>query len=1286
MPSLDEILSGSPEELLDWINAPVDPEKEADWLDVTNSRKTKGNAEVRKALSQSRAMDRRAEMLGEEPFPEKKPSFISRFLDTLDTPRQFVTGNIASLVGKEGYGDLEFLDAGSKGTTENITTGDLLRDTDYFRDRPIQRGVAGFLGDVLTDPLSFISPFGNAARTGGLALSREALQTIKGTETGSQIFNRLKETKAEQLLADAVAKHGPEGAEKLSGYLRKQAGREAAEPFTKLAILRDQKNQRALKIGNVGADALTASDEEMAAKALEISNQLGLSGVDATNVFDTLETLVRRPSIRLSGPLAGAGTLGKLPIFGSRDAEIAVVTPASEFAYNALANGWYGTVANVKSAVARGLENNPESVLWNTADAIGSTLLKANKTAVKFASLLSKRVQASGRLFGPNVYKDSINELARARGVLAEQAAKEAEVIFGDLATQPGSQEMFSKMSGILQAYPVIEAGGMQEIERLYGPKASLLVQNVRNIFDDLAKKETEAGLLGKTIEGYVFQMHNPKSGLDDEGSEVWNILKNQFSGQNGTPDFSAQRTFANIKAAKAAGYAPDENLFNVVAARLFHSKQAFAEKEFFERLAYQFAMRPEVYKKLLAATMDASAVTRKAAQNAISSLDLALDPEAAARQSGARFTSGGKLLDLDNYDNIRRAIQEFETNPRTFKNNPEKLQELRAALAEQGHMGLRLDDAERAAIGRSEQLWKDSISMIPGRHGESAVARAGANTLSKALQKQIAKDGDEEFWNSALPNGFVDAVNESLHGKNLLQTIAQGLRNKQGAEGELRSPLLRIASGYQDWTRFLKKTATIPWPAYWARNLTSAFFQPLQSVAALGESLNPFRIYRNARLLADPTRTILTETGERLTGRELLAEINAAGMTTKDTMASEFLNAYADQVGRISSAVKMNVPGLRETAEREAVKREGGILRRTGQKAVDFGQAMEAFGRQHVYMHLRLSGHDATSAAAMANRYMVDYQNGKTEFERNVLNNIFFFYAFSRGNAANMFMQMAMKPGALTTQLHAFDNVAETLKDPESYNHDPDYEDLIKTTRTDAQLSKYVGTNKLTGLPRVLVGAGLPVEDIGRYLEVANTFTRPGKLTWKEAMLSGGDAVQKSLELLLSQANPVLKTGLELLAKKDFYFDRPITDATLRKFPAWERDMPKVIHAVTGAWAIPDEVWKGLDKVTKTALGGTDNGDGTYTINPYAMMVLTKLLGAGRAINTRKFLTDPGVSNAEKIGRFTSGLNVREIDPETTLAYQGAKDREEYYQARDIPTSKKKFLQRRTLESSEEE
>lgn len=1276
MPTLDEILS--------YLDQPVDPEKDAGFLAEINARKSQGNASVRRQVNASRTMDKRAEQLGIEAFPDPKPSLLSRIFDTLDTPRQFVAGDIAKLTGREGYSDLGFLDAGAKGTQENLTTGEMLEDTDYFKDKPIRRGIAGFVGDVLTDPLSFISPFGSAVKKGGLSLSKEAIQTVHGLETGAEIANRLAETNKARLISEATAKYGDVLPEGLQGTLEARGSLEAGEPFNAYNLLRE-KRKDVLRAGSVSGEVDATLHADLAKKAVGLADDLGVeftigkTGAEtATGIFDTLDTLVRKPSIRISGPLAGAGTLGKLPLFGSRDVDIPGVTAASELAYQALADGYYGTVATVKKGIQKGLENDPESILWNLADKVGDTLLKANKGAVKFASLLSRRVQASGKLFGSAASANAVSELARSRGLLQLQATQETEALFGGLAKQPGSDEMFKKMTSVLQAYPDIEKGGVQKITELYGPEAGEALRRARFVFDDLAAKETEAGILGKTLEGYVYQMHTPKAGMDDAGSHAWSEIQGYFGPPGSTPDFSLQRTFANISKAKAAGYAPDENLFNIVAARTAHSKQAFAEKDFFERLAYQNSMSPAAYQKLLAATMSESATIRRNAQNAISSLDLALDPDAAfkAQYPDAKFASPGKLMTTTNYDELRQTHNEFEAAPESFL-DPERQQRLAAMLEKKTELGLDFSDAERMKIEALEKVNAQSLAMIPGRHGESAIARAGANTLNGAMRRELKNLSPEEteFWNSALPNGFVDTVDESLHGKNLLQSLAQGLRSKTGPHAELRSPILKMVSGYQDWTRFLKKTATLPWPAYWARNLTSAFFQPLQSVAALGESLNPLRIYRNSRILQDDARVILSETGEKLTGRQLKAEMIAANMTTSGTMASEFMNAYADQLGRMSEAVKYNVPGLRATAERELVKKEGNILKRGAQKYTDFGQAMEAWGRQHSYMHLRFAGHDATSAQALANKYMVDYAHGKTEFEKNILNNVFFFYAFSRGNASNMFMQMAMRPGALTTQLHAFDGIAEMLTDPANYNHDPDYEELIRTTRTDTELSKYVGTNPITGLPRVLQSIGMPAEDLGKYLAAADTFTKPKHLTWSELLHASGDATQKTFENVFAQVNPVARTMVEVLAKKDFYFDRPLNDETLRKFPSWERDMPKVLHALTPAWALPDKTWELLDDVTKGVLDGRKNKDGTITINPYAMTVISKLLGAGRAINTRKFLTDPGVSNAEKLGRFASGLNVQEVDPEKTLAYTGAKDREEYYQARDLPRTKRQFL-----------
>lgn len=1299
-----------------YLSTPVNPTREAGFLEAINEKRIQGEQGVRNAQRQSKTMDRYAEELGLSVMPAPEPSLLFRTLDTLDTPRQAVAGVLSSAFNREGYDDLDFLAAARRGMDTNLTTGEMLRDLEvtknlpfnpevnkFLGDRvaPVVRGVAGFVGDVATDPLTYLAPFGGVGiRKGGLAISDDAIRTVAGTENAAQISNRLVTQEQQKAISGGLELLGLKNVDDLDpllvGAYRAEGSRKAALPFQELGVLRDKVKQYG-RLGNVGDEFADAIDEELYRKASDIASHLGVdmgTGPQTfENIYGTLDALVQKPGIRITSPFSGMSAVEKIPGLARPESDIPLVTEMSSKLYGGIVDGYYGAVRKVMDTVDTARAASPESKMWKAIDTMGDLILNSRKGVSKIFFPVSKRIQASGDIFGSQRYAEKVNDLERATGLLNLQSRKEAEQMFGAMLDEPGAEELLKKMTRTLQAYPVINAGGAQRIAQEFGPQAGQVVEQARNLFDTLSAREMEAGILGKTIDGYVYQIYNPQAGFAHPDSTAWDALKNAYGSGSQMQDFSLQRTFKNMSEAKNAGYAPEENLLNIIHARLFAHKRALMEKEFGERFAYQVSMTKPAYNKLIAASMDQSAQIRKRAMNALTQLELRSDPSQAFAQAfpdAKMLTSGtGEYpMTINQYDSYAEVINRHNQTPQAFTNDPLALDELRPALETQKRFGLKFTPEERARVEIASNVWNESLSSIPGTFGESALARAGGKKLNATLSQELKGLTPDEkvFWEGALPSGFVDAFEETVNGRNLMQQVAKTMRKNPNDKIDVRNPILRAVNLFQKTTKLMKETATIYWPAYWVRNMQGAAMQPLQATAALGDALNIPKIYRNHKLLMDPKAKWVTQTGEVITQPQLFAEMISAGMTPQNTMAGEFLNHYVDQLERVSTAVQYNVPGMRSVAEKQMRDLETNMLKRGRQKIMDWGQAMEAFGRQNAYMDLRLKGYDASSATQTANKLMIDYAQGKTQFERNVMNNVFFFYSFARGNASNMFMQMMMKPGALTTQLHAFDGVAEMLTDLDNYEQKSDYEDLLTSARTQTQLTKYVGTNPKTGLMRQVTGIGLPAEDIGKYLNVFDSLSKPTKLTWNEMMLAAGDSSKNALRAAFSQINPMAKGIMELISGRNFYFDRPITDDTLRSIPSWERDLPRIFHVVTPDWVLESSMWESLDDATQTALGGTKNADGTITINPYMMAVMSNVAGVSRAINTRKFLTQPGVPTSEKIARLFSGIRVEEMDPEKTLAYDGKRRREEYYQARGTPITKRRFEDRKRLLEAEEE
>ena len=321
--------------------------------------------------------------------------------------------------------------------------------------------------------------------------------------------------------------------------------------------------------------------------------------------------------------------------------------------------------------------------------------------------------------------------------------------------------------------------------------------------------------------------------------------------------------------------------------------------------------------------------------------------------------------------------------------------------------------------------------------------------------------------------------------------------------------------------------------------------------------------------------------------------------------------------------------------------------------------------GREHVFYNLIREGSSPESAASLSKSMLIDYAHGKTKFERNVLNNLFFFYSFARGQATNTLHAMMAAPGAISLQAHTIDAFQSALKDPNS-PAPPDIDGAVQSLRSSETGGRFLGMST-KGLPIVLSDIGLPIQDLTRYVNPK----LPTKMTWKSLAEAGDDSVRRSIQTTIGQVNPLLRAPMEMAFNKNLFFDRPLDDATLRKIPTWENAITQL--APFAYSAVPKEVFQQLDKDTKTVFGGRDNGDGTMTINPWAMAILSNFVpGAGRALSTVKNLANPNIPWEDRAQRLLGSGKVQEIDPQKSMLWDRKRQLDEYIQRHALPTSRR--------------
>lgn len=1284
---------------------------------------------------------------GLSPPAEKNPFSVYNILDTFATPGQYVRGGLAKLVGEPGYTDEGFADAATKGTAEDIYTAKLLRRLpvigtgeragglpEYLKGTI--RGGLGFAGDIASDPLSYFTIFsrGLGAQKGGLPLSEDLIRAGGSTKTPMDLYRDLlgkHSATAATEIADiekgiSSGLRSEEAGRLLQSYIAQRPERLASKPFRDLnetlANFRGQKAQ--------GLDSIASQRSSFAEPLVEArKSRLAQIAEEMGNVHaDDLDKIFKQRAIRFNSPFAGFPSFGKIPILGAAELDIPLVTDISKKIYRGLGDGVYNAKVTFATKVNEGLKNNPDSLFFQAAARIGKTLQGTNDFLTGAASKVSRRTLASGQVIGPRAQQEAILEHEVAAGTNDLLATAEAEYILGKLpkdrpdiragitdALQSGIQHMKKKDGSVASTAAQIEEDlaayqkGLQNITQKYGPEAAEATERIRELFEKLDIKEAGAGVKHGTIRAYVHQMFD--SGLTDDmvDSPAKKAAMNLF-GHGDAADFKLGRTMRTISEAEALGLKPEKDIYKILQKRLYVHHRAMGEKDFAERMAYNFSLPQDAYRQLQALSLDESRGMQQQASAALSKYGFENPLELLTTANGGAVVTKRGLVDGEVYDRWldhsyhppgagdfneleRVAMQEIEAGAPVLANK------LKAGATKQQ---LLLDPeilAERAELQQKADVFKGSVRTLVGRDGEGPLARAGATTVSMQTKKRFDHlfQGDEEtkaFFDNILPRSFAEAVDESVKGMSAMRSLESQLA-AAGVKDPALDPLRKALGFYTGAVKLQKVGATLFWPAYWIRNLTGAPLQSAHAVAQLGENFSIPQMHKVWKIISGKGDALIG--GRAVSGKQLQMEMAQFGITGSVLNQVDLMHTYNDQLASLinTSESLRSIPAFRKYLEKPPglIKKtlgkiEVGFTGKSGytdwawEKIPAFGDRLEAFGRQHLYITRRMRGDDPQSAANIVRRMMVDYGHGKTAFERNFLNNMFFFYSFSRGNLPTLFTSMMERPGMLSMGLSAKQSIAEMIGSSSEIENDTDLGERLKSIRQREGASIVVGKNKTTGLPVVVSSFGHPDEDLSRF----SALYLPTGSTWRDLISAAGNTASRSLQLAVSQMNPWITSAYKIATKQDPFYDKPITDKKLRTIAGFERDVTDLSRYTLDK--IPNDAMKKIDRELFGMLGGTNNGDGTWTVDPYVYLLLTNVVpGASRLINTRNALSKPGQAGTTKFLRGLTGVNVQDQDLETSAVFDRERQLTEFLQERDIPTSVKAYREfKRNQEPEDEE
>ena len=1309
-------------------------ERQARFLDKVRGQALRSEKDLNNVERGNLRAENLIRTAGFEPPAEAEGNFLYRLLDTLGTPGQYMTGIAAKLFDQNGYGKLGFHQAGLRGSAEDLNVGRLLRNAPVIGAKGaapgwakgIARGALGFAGDVSLDPLSYISVAskGLGPAVGGAPLSDDVIRLAGGKL--STPFQLAKEIEASKV-AEAEKGFGaidnwlkasggdPVVAQMVKDSRIAEAKISAAAPFKDLrSHLETAKTQKGAGLKKLTASDPAAAALEAEAEALRIKKLQGdLQGLH----YDDFDKIYKPRAMRFNSPFAGSATIGKIPILGAAELDIPFLTDASAKIYKTLGELPYNSAAKLSNYVQKGLENSPNNLAYLAAANLGKKLSGAGELTTKIAAEFSNRVKASGKIFGSSVFNQSIKEQEVARGSLGMSAMLEAAFRTGGL---PDNPELFKDITRSIQAGTKktgkdiakdaqMYAANLESMRAKYntqegglGDRVVNTVADVEKQFAQMADIEKNAGVLEHTINGYVHQMYTPKGGAEIPDERLYAPVKNLFS-QKGASDFTAHRVFGTLEEAKLRGFEPEEDIRTILATRIYWHKRALAEKEFAERTAYYAGITKPLYERLKVLATNESSKIQNQALDVLHKMGMAQPKDILEAIPGLKANiDSGSVIDGATYDRLKTAIADPKHQYHSEALDVAKRNNL--LLGKEGIPESELL-VEQARLEAASQNYTRSINVLLDRGGENALTRAGGGEVNQTIRNRIknhaagitddvaakaAAEDAAKFFEGVLPQTLVEAVEDSFKTHDVLQAFHKTLATA-GVKDPIAHPLYRMLKLFKGHQTLLKKGATIWWPAYWARNLMSAPFQAARGVAQLGQAFSLPNLV-NVHRVIQYGKDVRTATGEIIKHGEIMAELSRLGITGSAQNQADLFHTIADQYASVMNSVPgmREVPALRRLAQQEKtgvakfigkaeqkISGASGVTDWAWEKIPLFRDRLEAFGRQHLYINRRMMGDDPQTAAAKVGEMMVDYAHGKTPFERNFMNNAFFFYSFSRSNASSLFHQMMERPGLLSNQFAASKELAEAVAgSADLENEDSDLGERIKSIRNREGLSHYLGTNKETGLPVVVSSTGLPVEDLSRF----NAVYLPKNPTWNDLLNAGYKTASRSAVVALSQANPWLKFGVDALSGKNTYFDRPLTEKSLRKVAGFERDISKLTAYPVNK--VPDTVWKTLDKGLATMLAGKPNGDGTITVNPYMMLTLTNLVpGAARFIQTRNALTKPGQKGATKAYRFGTGINVQDVNAEQSAAYDKKRELDEFVQDNDIPRTLRGLYEQQRLE-----
>ncbi len=1171
---------------------------------------------------------------------EPRESLFSKVLNTLDKPKQTVLGLLDAGLIRGDLGKVGVLGAMARGLDERANWFDILRREGTTS--PWTRGIVGFAGEVLTDPLTYLTLGGaavkNLPKAGGRAL------TEKGVEVQGKLYDLFSAGRL------ALPDKAIDAAKPVSGLLsnveqglRSIGADDAVEDafraiggFVDATKVADNaKNPWVAKLAQ--ADSFKQFE-----RAKPILEALGVSADDAMDIFAK-----KQIAIGVNLPFLGHLT--------GKNAQVATDLSRSSIKKAARAVGKFinpDSVTLFKSEFPETASNIIQQFTYSTAKAIDAVaksdvpvVSQAGKVAKFAKDTTNSIIEGSRRIFNQTFNLEGAlgKNAALARGDLlnAEQANKfrarvAAEALYGELKNAPdirrsialGIDDLTSNIFDDLLADPQQKTMFFSEMEKLVKSGVEVTPDSVANVMDVIQKSLTGLTVNGTNKYGGIQKasdmieemfidklamlkqgwVGDPKaldyldrtiSAMQDlrrtEAAEgvgssiiehyiphvVTTLRKKMGGGAKAANNFfNKERKYSSFRELlEQGGHLANTDIAEVFYQRMLASQNLIAEKRYLERVMFETSTDPEVLKEAFkAATLGDSA--------AYDALKV-------------------KGFDLPrNLDESQiEGLIATKTQSRNYSPGLQRLLNLDSAKGLPVQEQVKVIDALRD-ITNETRVKAMALGLKPD-------ATVPLSIFGEAAVKRSLKGKD--YWLSPTVARAVDDVLEK-----------QGPIERLAANNELFSKMLKASDTTVNW---FKGMVTIPWPAYWSQNILGDGLR-----RALNQSIgvaNPAS-YAEIHSVLNGTASLVTPLG-KITPEMFHTILRDYGVRM----------TYKDFVGIIDDLGKVNI----ETIEKQSRSFGQNIKRlelatAAGKSAEKLQDMFEDFMRIQQLAHELKKGSTISSAVKSMNDVMFNYRD-LTRFEASVFRRFYMFYPWLKKSTAYTMTQLFTQPGALSNQIRAARGIAETFSDP---NAIPTFEErdaeLLKDIVQREQIAFPLGLdkdgNQVTGR-----GFGLPLNTMLQQF----TVQIPRSFDWSELLNTADASAVRTLQKQFASANPWVNMFVQKLSGKNMYFDKPLDAKFIRTLPKMASVAEKIgIYPYT---SIPVDL---MDAATREFLGGVDNGKGGYIVDPNKFFYLVNVIpGMSRLISTANRFANEDLPVQQALTHFLTGIRVDPTDAQRT-------------------------------------